>query len=45
MDKLILIPVLLIALFFIYRYIKNSVKGEGCHSDCARCSKSTNANK
>jgi len=38
MDKLILIPVLIIALYFIYRYIRRSLKGEGCHGDCANCS-------
>jgi hypothetical protein len=38
MDKLILIPLLLAALYFLYRYVRNTIKGEiGCHGNCARC--------
>jgi hypothetical protein len=39
MDKLILVPILLIALYFLYRYVRNTIKGKGvCSGDCARCS-------
>jgi hypothetical protein len=38
-DRLILVPMLLAAGYFLYRYIRNAVRGEaGCHGDCAKCS-------
>ncbi|MBM3213273.1 FeoB-associated Cys-rich membrane protein [Candidatus Poribacteria bacterium] len=41
MDKLIIIPIVLLALYFIYRHVKNSIKCQGnCHGDCSRCPKS-----
>jgi len=38
MDKLLIIPIVLAALYFMYRYLR--LKGEaGCHDNCDGCSK------
>jgi hypothetical protein len=40
MDKLLIIPVISAALYFLYRHLKRSLKGEyECHGNCASCSK------
>jgi len=40
MDKLLIIPIVLAALYFLYRHLKKSLKGEaGCHGNCDICSK------
>ncbi|MFC1715770.1 FeoB-associated Cys-rich membrane protein [Candidatus Poribacteria bacterium] len=39
-DRLILIPILFAIGYFIYRYVRSTVRGEkgGCHGNCGECS-------
>jgi hypothetical protein len=42
MDKLLIIPIVLAALYFLYGYLRKSFEGEGgCHGNCDGCSKET----
>lgn len=39
MDKLLLIPILVVTAYFMYRYIRNIIKDDGeCGGSCASCS-------
>jgi len=39
MDKLIFALILIATGYFVYRYVRNAVRGTGgCHGDCANCS-------
>ena len=39
MDKLLIAPILAVALYLIYRYVRKSARGGGgCHGDCGKCS-------
>jgi len=38
MDKLLIIPIILVAAYFLYRHIRKSIKGE-CHGNCTSCSR------
>ena len=38
-DRLILIPILVAIGYFLYRYVRITVRGEGgCHGNCGECS-------
>lgn len=40
MDKLLIIPIVLAALYFMYRYVRKSIKREGgCNGNYAACSR------
>ena len=39
-DRLIIVPILLVIGYFIYRYVRGLARGEkgGCHGNCSECS-------
>ena len=39
MSELLLIPILLVTLYFFYRHIRKAVTKGGCAGNCAACSR------